>query len=70
MSDDLDFLEDDGFGFEEEADRSLPTVKRELLTLKLLRNAIQSQHPNDAVLRRICITKSAALGDRGNSQRR
>jgi CRISPR-associated protein Csc3 len=50
MNDDLDFLEGDDFGFEKEADRSLPTVQRELLTLKLLRNAIQSQHPDDAVM--------------------
>ncbi len=48
MSDDLDFLED-SFGFEETADRTL-SQNRELLTLKLLREAIQSQNPNDAVM--------------------
>ncbi len=49
MSDDLDFLED-SFGFEETADRTL-SQNRELLTLKLLREAIQSQNPDDAVMR-------------------
>ncbi len=38
MSDDFDFL-DEGFGFGEEADRSL-SANRELLTLKLLREVI------------------------------
>jgi CRISPR-associated protein Csc3 len=49
MSDDLDFLEDD-FGLESEADRTIDTPS-ELLTLKLLREAIQSQNPDDAVMR-------------------
>lgn len=45
-----DFLEGD-FGFDEESDRSLPAAQRELLTLKLLREAIQSQNPDDVVMR-------------------
>jgi CRISPR-associated protein Csc3 len=48
MSDDLDFLGDD-FGLEGEADRTLDTPP-ELLTLKLLRKAIQAQNPDDAVM--------------------
>jgi CRISPR-associated protein Csc3 len=48
MSDDLDFLEDD-FGLEGEADRTIDTPS-ELLTLKLMREAIQSQNPDDAVM--------------------
>jgi CRISPR-associated protein Csc3 len=48
MSDDLNFL-DDSFGLEAEADRTLDTPT-ELLTLKLLREAIQSQNPDDAVM--------------------
>jgi CRISPR-associated protein Csc3 len=48
MSDDLDFLGDD-FGLEGEADRTLDTPP-ELLTLKLLREAIQAQNPDDAVM--------------------
>jgi CRISPR-associated protein Csc3 len=47
-NDDFDFLEGD-FGLEEEADRTLETPT-ELLTLKLLREAIQSQNPDDAVM--------------------
>jgi CRISPR-associated protein Csc3 len=43
-----DFLEGD-FGFEGEAERDIPK-QRELLTLKLLREAIQSQNPDDAVM--------------------
>jgi CRISPR-associated protein Csc3 len=48
MSDDLEFLDDD-FGLESEADRTIDTPA-ELLTLKLLREAIQSQNPDDAVM--------------------
>jgi CRISPR-associated protein Csc3 len=48
MTDDFDFLDDD-FGLEGEADRTLDTPT-ELLTLKLLREAIQSQNPDDAVM--------------------
>ena len=44
-----DFLEGD-FGFEEESDRTLEPTQRELLTLKLLREAIQAQNPDDAVM--------------------
>ena len=49
MSNDFDFLES-SFGFEEESDRTFTSTQRELLTLKLLREAIQSQNPNDAVM--------------------
>ena len=48
MNDDFDFLEGD-FGLGEEADRTIETPT-ELLTLKLLREAIQSQNPDDAVM--------------------
>jgi CRISPR-associated protein Csc3 len=48
MSDDLDFLDCD-FGLEGEADRTIET-HTELLTLKLLREAIQSQNPDDSVM--------------------
>jgi len=47
---DLDWLEDD-FGFDEPSDRTIESTKRELLTLKLLREAIQSQNPDDVVMR-------------------
>ena len=40
--DDFDFLNDD-FGLDEESDRTVEPVARELLTLKLLREAIQAQ---------------------------
>jgi len=50
MSDDFDFLEG-SFGFDEKSDRTLEPVQRELLTLKLLREAIQSQNPDDVVMR-------------------
>jgi len=49
MNEDFDFLEDD-FGFDEQSDRTLAPAQRELLTLKLLREAIQSQNPDDAVM--------------------
>lgn len=49
MIDDFDFLDND-FGFEAESDRTLTSDQRELLTLKLLREAIQSQNPGDAVM--------------------
>ncbi|MBD2330131.1 type I-D CRISPR-associated protein Cas10d/Csc3 [Alkalinema sp. FACHB-956] len=48
MNDDFDFLDED-FGFGEAADRTLSS-NRELLTLKLLREAIQTQNPNDPVM--------------------
>lgn len=49
MNDDFNFLDGD-FGFDKESDRTLAPAQRELLTLKLLREAIQSQNPNDAVM--------------------
>jgi CRISPR-associated protein Csc3 len=42
--------EEGDFGFDESSDRTLAPQQRELLTLKLLREAIQSQNPNDAVM--------------------
>ncbi|NJR50847.1 MAG: type I-D CRISPR-associated protein Cas10d/Csc3 [Leptolyngbyaceae cyanobacterium CSU_1_3] len=50
MSNEVDFLEGD-FGFDEDSDRTLTSTQRELLTLKLLREAIQLQNPDDAVMR-------------------
>jgi CRISPR-associated protein Csc3 len=49
--DDLDdsWLEGD-FGFDEENDRTVEPAARELLTLKLLREAIQAQNPDDVVM--------------------
>lgn len=47
-SDEFDFLGD--FGFDEDSDRTLSSTQCELLTLKLLREAIQSQNPDDAVM--------------------
>lgn len=38
------------FGLDEESDRTVEPVARELLTLKLLREAIQAQNPGDAVM--------------------
>jgi CRISPR-associated protein Csc3 len=50
MTDDnLDWLEDD-FGLEEESNRTIEPVAGELLTLKLLREAIQVQNPDDTVM--------------------
>lgn len=46
---DDDWLSGD-FGFEETSDRTFEPPARELLTLKLLREAIQSQHPEDPVM--------------------
>lgn len=43
------WLEDD-LGLDEESDRTVEPVARELLTLKLLREAIQAQNPGDAVM--------------------
>jgi CRISPR-associated protein Csc3 len=48
MSDDFDIFDED-FGLDAEAERNL-TADRELLTLKLLREAIQIQHPEDLVM--------------------
>ncbi len=48
--DDEDWAEGD-FGFDAEpSDRTIIPAQRELLTLKLLREAIQAQNPNDAVM--------------------
>ena len=47
--DDFDFLDDD-YGFGEASDRTLEPAARELLTLKLLREAIQAQNPDDRVM--------------------
>lgn len=48
--DDFDFLNDD-FGFDgDSVDRTIEPATRELLTLKLLREAIQAQNPDDAVM--------------------
>jgi CRISPR-associated protein Csc3 len=38
------------FGFDEESDRTVEPATRELLTLKLLREAIQAQNPGDGVM--------------------
>ena len=38
------------FGFDEASDRTVEPAARELLTLKLLREAIQTQNPGDAVM--------------------
>jgi CRISPR-associated protein Csc3 len=49
--DDSDWLEDE-FGFDgETGDRTIASPERELLTLKLLREAIQAQNPDDLVMR-------------------
>jgi CRISPR-associated protein Csc3 len=50
MTDDFDFLGDD-FGFEEESDRAIDSSPQELLTLKLLREAIHAQNPDDDVMK-------------------
>jgi CRISPR-associated protein Csc3 len=57
MNNDFDFLDGD-FGFDEDSDvfgglsqRALTSTQHELLTLKRLREAIQSQNPDDAVMR-------------------
>ena len=50
--DQLDGLLEDEFGFDgEPADRTIESTQRELLTLKLLREAIRSQNPDDVVMR-------------------
>lgn len=48
-SDDDDFLLDDDLGFSETSDRTIET-KQELLTLKLMREAIAAQNPDDRVM--------------------
>lgn len=48
---DFDFLDDD-FGFDgDSSDRTVDSTQRELLTLKLLREAIHAQNPDDAVMK-------------------
>lgn len=49
MSEQFDFFEDD-FGFEGESDRTIDSQPRELLTLKLLREAIRAQNPDNTVM--------------------
>jgi CRISPR-associated protein Csc3 len=50
-NDNLDWLEEN-FGFDgETSDRTIESTQRELLTLKLLREAIQAQNPDDVVMR-------------------
>jgi CRISPR-associated protein Csc3 len=44
------WLEDE-FGFDEPTDRTIEPTQRELLTLKLLREAIQAQNPDDVVMK-------------------
>jgi CRISPR-associated protein Csc3 len=49
-NDDFDWLEDD-FGFDgDSSDRTIKPAQRELLTLKLLREAIQAQNSDDLVM--------------------
>ncbi len=47
--DNFDFLDDD-YGFDEDGDRTVEPATRELLTLKLLREGIQVQNPDDSVM--------------------
>jgi CRISPR-associated protein Csc3 len=50
-NDDFDFLDGD-FGFDSDSsERTIEPANRELLTLKLLREAIQAQNPDDAVMK-------------------
>ncbi|WP_206602806.1 type I-D CRISPR-associated protein Cas10d/Csc3 [Leptolyngbya ohadii] len=49
-NDEIDWLEDDLGLNEGSTDRTVESPKRELLTLKLLREAIRSQNPDDAVM--------------------
>ncbi|SKB14935.1 CRISPR-associated protein Cas10d [Planktothrix sp. PCC 11201] len=46
-----DNLFNDDFGFEGDSDRTIEPSQRELLTLKLLREAIQAENPDDVVMR-------------------
>jgi CRISPR-associated protein Csc3 len=45
-----DDLFSDDFGFDGDSDRTIETTQRELLTLKLLREAIKAQNPDDSVM--------------------
>jgi CRISPR-associated protein Csc3 len=49
MNNDFDFLDHD-YGFEEESNRSIELDSRELLTIKLLRSAIENVNPDDVVM--------------------
>lgn len=49
MSEQDDWLNDD-FGFEGDLNRTIEPAQRELLTLKLLREAIHAQNPDDRVM--------------------
>ncbi|MFB2877925.1 type I-D CRISPR-associated protein Cas10d/Csc3 [Floridanema aerugineum] len=46
----FDDLFSDDFGFDGDSDRTIETTQRELLTLKLLREAIKTQNPDDSVM--------------------
>jgi CRISPR-associated protein Csc3 len=46
----FDDLFSDDFGFDGESDRTIETTQRELLSLKLLREAIKAQNPDDSVM--------------------
>jgi len=48
-NDDFNWLNED-FGFDGDSDRTIETTQRELLTLKLLREAIKTQNPDDSVM--------------------
>ena len=48
FNNDFDWLDDELDG--ERSDRTIPPAQRELLTLKLLREAIEAQNPNDVVM--------------------
>ncbi len=50
MTEQLDWLDED-FGFDSESDRTIEPAQRELLTLKLLREAIHAQNPDDGVMK-------------------
>ena len=47
--DNLDWLEDD-LDSEKHSDRTVNREEKELLTLRLMRSAIESQHPDDSVM--------------------
>lgn len=49
MTDQLDWLDED-LGFDGKGDRTIEPTQRELLTLKLLREAVRSQNPDDMVM--------------------
>ncbi len=48
---DFDNLDAEDFGFDGDGNHTLVPVQQELLTLKLLREAIQAQNPDDPVMR-------------------